>query len=32
MFVSATKILWGQVITVFAIVLLTIWTATKWAA
>jgi len=30
--VSATKILWGQVITVFAIVLLTIWTATEWTA
>ncbi len=29
---SATKILWGQVITVFAIVLLTIWTATEWTA
>jgi type IV secretion system protein VirD4 len=30
--VSATKILWGQVITVFAIVLLAIWTATEWTA
>ena len=29
---SATKILWGQVITVFAIVLLTIWSATEWTA
>src|ERR1700744_3033134 len=29
---SATKILWGQVITVFAIVLLEIWTATEWTA
>ncbi|QGM46072.1 conjugal transfer protein TraG [Methylocystis heyeri] len=29
---SATKILWGQVITVFAIVLLTMWTATEWTA
>ena len=29
---SATKILWDQVITVFAIVLLTIWTATEWTA
>jgi len=29
---SATKILWGQVLTVFAIVLLTIWTATEWTA
>jgi len=30
--VSATKILWGQIITVFAIVLLAIWTATEWTA
>ncbi|MDR3493871.1 MAG: conjugal transfer protein TraG, partial [Ancalomicrobiaceae bacterium] len=29
---SATKILWGQVLTVFAIVLLTMWTATEWTA
>ncbi|HWL19196.1 MAG TPA: conjugal transfer protein TraG [Bradyrhizobium sp.] len=29
---SATKILWGQVITVFAIVLLTMWSATEWTA
>ena len=29
---SATKILWGQVITVFAIVLLAIWSATEWTA
>ncbi|MFG1404145.1 conjugal transfer protein TraG [Xanthobacter sediminis] len=29
---SATKILWGQVVTVFGIVLLTIWTATEWTA
>ncbi|MEO7025970.1 MAG: type IV secretory system conjugative DNA transfer family protein, partial [Caulobacteraceae bacterium] len=29
---SATKILWGQVITVFAIVLVTIWAATEWTA
>ncbi|MCQ8280120.1 conjugal transfer protein TraG [Acetobacteraceae bacterium KSS8] len=28
----ATKILWGQIITVFAIVLLAIWTATEWTA
>jgi hypothetical protein len=28
--VSATKILGGQVITVFAIVLIAIWTATEW--
>jgi type IV secretion system protein VirD4 len=29
---SATKILWGQVITVFTIVLLTMWAATEWTA
>ncbi|QAY95239.1 conjugal transfer protein TraG [Methylovirgula ligni] len=29
---SATKILWGQVLTVFAIVLLTMWAATEWTA
>jgi len=29
---SATKILWGQVITVFAIVLATMWSATEWTA
>lgn len=29
---SATKILWGQVLTVFAIVLVTTWTATEWTA
>jgi len=29
---SATRILWGQVIAVFAIVLATIWTATEWTA
>jgi type IV secretion system protein VirD4 len=29
---SATKILWGQVLTVFAIVFLTMWTATEWTA
>ncbi len=29
---SATKILWGQVITVFAIVLVTMWAATEWTA
>jgi type IV secretion system protein VirD4 len=29
---SATKILWGQIVTVFAIVLLAIWTATEWTA
>jgi type IV secretory pathway TraG/TraD family ATPase VirD4 len=30
--VSATKILWGQVTTVFLIVLATMWTATEWTA
>ncbi|TIU34807.1 MAG: conjugal transfer protein TraG, partial [Mesorhizobium sp.] len=29
---SATKILWGQILTVFGIVLLTTWTATQWTA
>jgi type IV secretion system protein VirD4 len=29
---SATKILWGQIIVVFAIVLVTIWAATQWVA
>ncbi|MET3522095.1 conjugal transfer protein TraG [Mesorhizobium abyssinicae] len=29
---SATKILWGQILTVFLIVLVTIWTATQWTA
>jgi type IV secretion system protein VirD4 len=29
---SATKILWGQIIVVFAIVLLTTWGATQWVA
>ncbi|RWO24836.1 MAG: conjugal transfer protein TraG [Mesorhizobium sp.] len=29
---SATKILWGQVITVFLIVLMTMWAATEWTA
>src|SRR6201996_2893753 len=29
---SATKVLWGQIITVFAIVLLAIWAATEWTA
>ncbi|KUM24453.1 conjugal transfer protein TraG [Mesorhizobium loti] len=29
---SATKILWGQLITVFLIVLMTMWTATEWTA
>jgi type IV secretion system protein VirD4 len=30
--VSATKILWGQILAVFAIVLFTIWGATQWVA
>ncbi|QYA11914.1 conjugal transfer protein TraG [Rhizobium sp. AB2/73] len=29
---SATKILWGQILTVFAIVQLTTWAATQWTA
>jgi type IV secretion system protein VirD4 len=29
---SATKILWGQIIVVFAIVLITMWAATQWVA
>lgn len=29
---SATKILWGQIFTVFAIVLFTSWAATQWTA
>ena len=29
---SATKILWGQIITVFLIVLVTTWTATQYVA
>ncbi|UCI05214.1 conjugal transfer protein TraG [Mesorhizobium sp. B1-1-8] len=29
---SGTKILWGQILTVFAIVLVTTWTATEWVA
>lgn len=29
---SATKILWGQILTVFVIVLLTTWGATEWVA
>ena len=29
---SATKILWGQITTVFLIVLLTTWGATQWTA
>ena len=29
---SATKILWGQILTVFMIVLMTTWAATQWTA
>ena len=29
---SATKILWGQIVIVFAIVLATMWAATQWVA
>jgi len=29
---SATKILWGQIAVVFAIVLITVWAATQWTA
>ncbi|MCQ8279991.1 conjugal transfer protein TraG [Acetobacteraceae bacterium KSS8] len=29
---SATKILWGQILTVLAIILLALWTATEWTA
>ena len=29
---SATRILWGQIIVVFAIVLVTMWAATQWVA
>ena len=29
---SATKILWGQILVVFAIVLATTWAATQWTA
>ncbi len=29
---TATKILWGQILTVFMIVLLTVWAATEWTA
>ena len=29
---SGTKILWGQILTVFTIVLTTIWAATQWTA
>ena len=29
---SGTKILWGQILIVFTIVLATTWTATQWTA
>lgn len=29
---SATKILWGQILVVFAIVLASVWSATQWTA
>ena len=29
---SATKILWGQILTVLLIVLMTTWGATQWTA
>ena len=29
---SATKILWGQILAVFAIVLVCLWGATEWVA
>src|SRR3546814_14462980 len=29
---SATKILWGQILTVFLIILMTTWAATQWTA
>ncbi|SNT32564.1 hypothetical protein, partial [Sphingopyxis indica] len=29
---SATKILWGQILAVFAIVLTSVWSATQWTA
>jgi hypothetical protein len=29
---TATKILWGQILVVFAIVLATLWGATEWTA
>jgi type IV secretion system protein VirD4 len=29
---SATKILWGQILAVFAVVLASVWTATQWTA
>jgi type IV secretion system protein VirD4 len=29
---TATKILWGQIVVVFAIVLVTLWAATQWTA
>ena len=29
---SATKILWGQIIVIFLVVLITMWAATQWVA
>ena len=29
---SATKILWGQIVVVFTVVLITMWAATQWVA
>jgi type IV secretion system protein VirD4 len=29
---SATKVLWGQIVIVVAIVLVTMWAATRWVA
>ena len=29
---SATKILWGQIVVVFMVVLITMWAATQWVA
>ena len=29
---SATKILWGQIAVIFAVVLITMWAATQWTA
>jgi hypothetical protein len=29
---SATRILWGQILVVFTVVLVTVWTATQWTA
>jgi type IV secretion system protein VirD4 len=29
---SATKILWGQIAVIFAVVLITMWATTQWTA